>query len=115
MSQSLKTKRARACKSQNGKCYYCQISMWLPNVTDGLFRSRITAKAKYRIRCTAEHLTARSDGGTGASENLVAACRFCNQTRHRRPRPLSSEKFRERVMSRVRAGKWHPTYFHQLY
>ena len=115
MSQSFKNKRVREFKSQNGRCYYLQIPMWLPNVTEHLFRSGITTKAMSRIHCTVEHMTARSDGGSDASENLVAACRFCNQTRHRQARSFNSKDFWERVMSRVRAGKWHPDYFHTLY
>lgn len=115
MSHPLKYKRARAFKSQNGKCFYCQIPMWLTNVTDQFFRSRISAKAMSHIRCTAEHVKALSDGGSDANDNLVAACRFCNETRHRRARPLSSSEFREFVMSRVRRGKWHPAYCHRLY
>lgn len=115
MSQPLSVKRTRAFKHQNGKCYYCQISMWLPKVTDHLIRSEISTKAMSRIRCTVEHVQARSDGGTDANENLVAACHFCNQTRHRRLQPLSSSEFRRYVRSRVGKGRWHPTYFHRLY
>ncbi len=115
MSQSRITKRARAFRSQKGKCFYCDIPMWYASITGHLFRSRISKKAMSRIRCTAEHLQARSDGGSDATENLVAACHFCNQARHRRASPLGSSEFRKLVMSRVRAGKWHPAYFHQLY
>ena len=115
MSQSLKNKRARAFKSQNGKCYYCMIPMWLTEVTDHFFQSRISTKAMSRIRCTAEHVEARCDGGSDAIENLVAACWFCNSTRHRMARPSSSNKYRKHVMSRVKRGKWHPPYIHQLY
>lgn len=115
MSQSLVTKRARAFRSQKGKCFYCGIPMWHPSVTDHLFQSIIAEKAMSRIRCTTEHLQARCDGGSDATENLVAACHFCNQARHRRASPLGPIEFRKLVMKRVRAGKWHPAYFHQIY
>jgi 5-methylcytosine-specific restriction endonuclease McrA len=114
MSHSLKIKRTRAFKSKNGKCFYCQIPMWLTNVTDQFFRSRISAKAMSRIRCTAEHLEARCDGGSDSNESLVAACWFCNLTRHRMARPLSPDKYREQVMSRVQKGRWLPPDYQQF-
>ena len=115
MSQSCVTKRARAFKSQNGKCFYCGIPMWLAGITDHFFRGKISEKAMSRIRCTTEHLQARCDGGSNATENLVAACHFCNQARHRRPNPPESGDFQKLVMSRVRIRKWHPDYYHRLY
>lgn len=115
MSQSITTMRARAFKSQNGRCFYCNIPMWLAGVTDSFFRGQISEKAKRRIQCTTEHLRARCDGGSNAAYNLVAACHFCNQARHRRTNPPDPIEFRKLAMTRVLAGKWHPTDYHQLY
>jgi len=36
-----------------------------------------------RNRRTAEHLEARCEGGADSTDNIVAACRFCNGRRHR--------------------------------
>lgn len=113
MSQSLKSQRAPAFKSQNGKCYYCGIQMWLNDPHDHCLRSGISSKEMPRIRCTVEHLQARTNGGSDAIDNLATACWFYNQARHRRPKPLSSRKFRRLVTSRMLARKWHPAQFHQ--
>ncbi len=113
MSHSLKAKRVRAYNSQNGRCYYCEIQMWLNDPQDHYLRSSVSSAGMVRIRCTAEHVQARSDGGSNAKENIVAACWFCNQARHRRPRPVNSQAFRAFVKSRMRAQKWHPAQFHQ--
>ena len=115
MSQSLVNKRSRAFTSQKGKCFYCDIPMWNAGHIDHDLWSGITKKALSRVRCTVEHLQASCDGGSDAAENLVAACHFCNQARHRRVNPPGPRKFRKIVVSRVRAGKWHPVYYHKLY
>jgi hypothetical protein len=115
MSQSLKKKRARAYESQAGKCYYCGIQMWPKNPQQSRAVSNQSSKYLMRIRCTAEHIQARSDGGSNATENIVAACWFCNQARHRRKKPKSPSVFAEFVRSRVRLGKWHPAQYQELY
>ncbi|MFD2101848.1 HNH endonuclease [Tabrizicola soli] len=48
----------------------------------------------------------RSDGGGNSADNIVAACWYCNNLRHRRKRPLSPEAHRHRVQQRMAAGKW---------
>lgn len=62
------------------------------------------------LECTAEHLVARQDGGRESAENIVAACRWCNLTRHRcRPQKApDAETYRMQVLRKVAAGKWHP-------
>jgi 5-methylcytosine-specific restriction endonuclease McrA len=40
------------------------------------------AKQSKAHRATVEHLIRLADGGTGRMENLVVACRRCNNTRH---------------------------------
>jgi len=114
MSCSLKKKRARAFNSQRGKCYYCGVPMWLNDIGCHPLQSRISAAAVKRLRCTAEHLVARTDGGSDANDNIVAACSFCNQARHRRRKPLNPAGFRVLVKCRMRRGKWHPDEVHQL-
>jgi 5-methylcytosine-specific restriction endonuclease McrA len=34
------------------------------------------------LQSTAEHLTARCDGGTNSRKNIAAACLACNRARH---------------------------------
>jgi len=114
MSKSIKKNRALAFESQDGKCCYCGFPMWIGSPGDYL-PSRFASKpAMNRLRCTAEHKVARVDGGPNSRRNIVAACWFCNQNRHRRPNPLSSEKYAVFVQSRVRAGKWHPPVLHTM-
>ncbi|WP_368040412.1 HNH endonuclease [Ruegeria atlantica] len=61
-----------------------------------------------RLQCTAEHLTARSDGGLDCDSNIVAACLHCNKTRHKAATVLVAMSYRRKVQKRVSFGKWHP-------
>ncbi|WP_411974196.1 HNH endonuclease [Sinorhizobium kummerowiae] len=70
-------------------------------------RFRISARTAWRFRCTAEHLVARCDGGRDVEENVVAACHYCNWTRHRTTRPKDSASYKEHVRSRMKQGRWH--------
>jgi hypothetical protein len=54
------------------------------------------------------------DGGKDTKENLVAACEFCNQTRHKMRTVLSPTAYRQHVRRRIAAGKWHPPECHHL-
>ena len=99
--------RAQAFRNQGGRCYYCDLPMWLrtPPVVP------VSGSSKYfaseALRCTAEHLVARCDGGTDNPENIAAACLLCNRRRHRRKCALSAEGFRQLVQRRMQQGKWH--------
>ena len=48
------------------------------------------------FQCTAEHVVARRDGGI-EHRNIVAACRYCNITRHEADEPLAADLYRETV------------------
>jgi len=63
------------------------------------------------LRSTAEHLVVRCDGGRDERSNIVAACHWCNDRRHRgRPHTApSAETYLHRVACRVAAGRWHPS------
>jgi hypothetical protein len=66
------------------------------------------AKARH-LRCTAEHLTARQDAGKNVPENIVAACCWCNQQRHRSPKAAPDPQTWQRVVqARVASKIWHP-------
>lgn len=101
MSNNLARLRLLAFSAQQGLCYYCGHAMWLPTFT----AEDKTKPARYR--CTAEHLIAVSDGGRTTQGNIVAACLYCNTTRHRAERPLSPLLYRARVLRRLQLGYWH--------
>lgn len=97
MPKQLVRSRQIAFNRQGGKCYYCGVSMW-----------RCGAGQSPPLQCTAEHLKARSEGGSDRPENIVAACAHCNRTRHKRKRPPEPPAYREEVRRRVQRRGWHP-------
>jgi 5-methylcytosine-specific restriction endonuclease McrA len=97
MPTQLQRSRDLAFHRQGGKCFYCDVTMSPPD-----------APRRDRLRCTAEHLQPRSEGGSDAPINIVAACDHCNRTRHRRKRPLGHSEYREAVLRRIARGQWHP-------
>lgn len=93
-------------RAQEGRCYYCDLPMWDPKLdhdVSDLCQSR--AFQKY-LRCTAEHLHPRSEGGANTHDNIVAACWYCNTRRHHRKDPPSPSAHRARVQKRMAQGKW---------
>ena len=98
MSSQLQRSRNRAFQRQGGRCFYCGVIMRRPP----------NAPAGGRLRCTAEHLLPRSEGGSEAFDNIVAACAHCNRTRHLRKRPPGHDDYRQDVLRRVGRGEWHP-------
>ena len=61
--------RLIAYQRQSGRCYYCDLPMWLGKLPGKRHRPA-------SLQCTAEHLVARQDGGDNSARNIVAACRF---------------------------------------
>lgn len=114
MSNNFSKQRLTAFKKQSGRCYYCGSHMWLTNVKKFAFEHNISESEAARFQCTAEHMLARCDGGNNSSENIVAACRFCNNTRHKRKTPLVPNKFKSLIQKRLKKGKWHPHELHHL-
>jgi len=106
--------RNRAFNNQQRRCYYCTALMWLRKPTKFAVQHCIGIGEIARFQCTAEHLVARQTGGTNRSQNIVAACWFCNAMRHRRPTPLDHDDYRVLVRKRVKRLKWHPTKFRHL-
>lgn len=108
---SLINNRKRAYERQGGICYYCALPMWQDNEGEVL-AEYLGLKHRHIpwLRCTAEHLTARIDGGADVSENIAAACHFCNSRRHKR-RPdcaPSADSYRAQVALCMARGHWHP-------
>lgn len=114
MSRSYLKYRARAYHRQSGRCYYCSAKMWLGQPGNFTSQFNISRRDLTRFQCTAEHLTARQDGGIDEQENIVAACRFCNSNRHKMRRPLSAGAYRRRVFDRLKKSKWHPKHLHHV-
>lgn len=107
--------RRQAFKSQSGCCYYCGVCMWLnsPEELPGVSRTAAAAAAA-KLRCTAEHLVAQSEGGHDTLANIAAACAHCNHTRHKRKCPPEPAVYREQVQRRVRRGAWHLPWVFEL-
>ena len=108
MPASRTRSRSAAFSRQSGRCFYCDLPMWLDH-PDG-FRSRypLTLAQARLLRCTAEHLRARQDGGGNATDNIAAACWYCNTRRHRSKKALDPDRHQQRVRARVKQGRWHP-------
>lgn len=105
MTRRLKSIRKTKMREQQGRCHYCGLPMW--DDEQGWFANRSRfRRPPAALRCTAEHLQPRCEGGADVADNIVAACRFCNQARHRPKRPLSPEAHREHVRRRMAQGKW---------
>lgn len=97
-TRKLRHVRLAAFSRQGGRCYYCKAPM------------QPTGSAKPRqlqLECTAEHLIPTSEGGRTDTANIVAACRFCNQTRHKARRPKSAEQYMAHVQRRISLGRWN--------
>lgn len=106
--------RDRMAAAQRHRCYYCQFPMWLDQAEAFAAAYDITLPQANRFRCTAEHLKALGEGGTSCVANIVAACRFCNERRHRRGKRLAPETFMAHVQARVAKHSWHPPDLHRL-
>jgi 5-methylcytosine-specific restriction endonuclease McrA len=98
--------RQLAFDRQHGLCFYCSVRMWNASPAE-LPNPAPSTRAANRLRCTAEHLKARSDGGADVPTNIAAACAHCNGTRHKRRTPPRPEMFAKEVRKRVAARAWH--------
>jgi 5-methylcytosine-specific restriction endonuclease McrA len=103
---TLKHIRRTKMIAQGGRCYYCGLPIWDEAVGAESGASAAEKLAPKSLRCTAEHLHARSEGGGNQAHNIVAACWYCNTRRHRAKRPLAPEAYRLLVQQRMAAGKW---------
>ncbi|AGH49033.1 HNH endonuclease [Sphingomonas sp. MM-1] len=92
---------------QGSVCYYCQQPMWLRDFSVFAKTYGLTLSQARHFQATAEHLLARCDGGTDSSENIVAACLYCNRHRHAAQVALSPALYKKKVGFRLRSGKWH--------
>lgn len=105
---SLISSRHRAFVRQMGCCFYCNTPMWESNPQNFISVFKVTSKQAKLLQCTAEHLIPKSIGGKEDLSNIVAACRFCNSTRHKAKHPLDPERYLHKVKLRVSNGGWLP-------
>jgi hypothetical protein len=109
-AKKIKHLRQQAFTQQRYLCYYCQFPMWEKNQELFALGHGLPARLVKYLQCTAEHLIARQDDGTDTSENIVAACLWCNRLRHlgRSLKAPNPKIYKERVSKLVGQGKWHP-------
>ena len=106
MASSIPNLRLRASVHQGFRCYYCGLPFWIEDPVGFAARYRLTTQQARYLRCTAEHLQARVDGGSNRRDNVVAACTYCNTHRHRRRTPLLPPDYQAHVRRRMRQGRW---------
>jgi hypothetical protein len=83
--------RRAAFIEQDRCCYYCERRMWWSSPGE------LGPRLDLNLKCTAEHLHARCDGGSNSRANIVAACLRCNAGRHAVPQPLDAHSYRTQV------------------
>lgn len=81
--------------------------MWLQDIKGFCTQFSLAKDMALNLKCTAEHLVARTEGGPDTDDNIVAACHFCNQARHRTEPVLSPDQFCVHVRQELQAGRWH--------
>lgn len=104
--------RNKAFRNQAGRCIYCNAPMWQDDPDRFASAHGLSRADAKRFQCTAEHRKPRCDGGSDEIGNIAAACRYCNQGRHRRNAQLSPDEFLAFVRKRLKKGKWHPARHH---
>jgi 5-methylcytosine-specific restriction endonuclease McrA len=112
--KALKNLRRKKMFEQGGRCFYCDLPMWDEAPDLCLPVSCKSGGLPKILQCTAEHLHPRSEGGGNTADNIVAACLYCNNLRHRRKRPMSPEAHRAHVRQRMAAGRWLAAQFGHL-
>lgn len=106
--------RTQAFQAQGGRCFYCHLPMWQAHPEHFAAQHGLTLGQVQALRCTGEHLVAHKDGGGSGAGNIVAACRFCNQARHRRKADLGPDEFALLVGKRMKRQGWHNAGLHRL-
>jgi hypothetical protein len=102
--------RHQAFVKQACLCFYCELPMWETNQEQFLLSHRLPARLAKHLQCTAEHLLAQQDNGCDTSENIVAACLWCNRSRHqgRSLKAPDPHTYKSQVAEFIAKGHWHP-------
>ncbi len=87
--------------------------MWLDDPTAFAHKFKITHKQAKLFQCTAEHLKAKQDGGKDNESNILAACHYCNQNRHKHKSPKDPISYKQYVKNRLEKGKWNLCMMHK--
>lgn len=98
--------RRLAAHRQSQCCFYCGLPMWEQEPTTFARTYRLTDRQARLLKCTAEHLLPRSEGGPDTGSNIVAAHLFCNRQRHVVRNPLSATEYKHVVNARMKCGRW---------
>lgn len=72
-NRSTAERRRHKFEKQAGRCWWCGAAMTLTLRPNGTVPKSFA---------TFEHLVRRADGGAGLANNVVLACRVCNNERH---------------------------------
>ena len=80
--------------------------MWNKSPEELAVRYQVPTSKVKPLKCTAEHLEARQDGGRDSKSNVVAACYFCNSHSHKAKTPKDPSKFREKEQLRMAKSAW---------
>lgn len=113
MAKSIVSARTHAYHAQAGRCIYCGAPMWSQSPEQFAAAHGISLADARRFQLTAEHLTARSEGGSNSRRNIAAACLFCNRKRHQRKAPPAPHAYRALVQERIAQGRWHPSHLYK--
>ncbi len=87
--------------------------MWLHDPQVFAKKYKITTKQVQLFKCTAEHLKAKQEGGKDSESNIVAACHYCNQKRHKYKSPKEPISYKQYVTNRLEKGKWNLCMMHK--
>ena len=107
MPTTLIKSRLKAYNLQQGRCIYCELPMWFEDPQAFTNKYKITTKQAKLFQCTAEHLKAKQVGGKDHESNIVAACHYCNQKRHKCKSPKDPISYKQYVTSRLEKRKWN--------
>ncbi|PKQ82961.1 hypothetical protein AOX56_00110 [Aeromonas sobria] len=81
--------------------------MWEANPAQFSDQYQINKQQVDHFQCTGEHLLAKCDGGPNSASNIVAACKYCNQARHKDKDPLTATQYKKKVKSLAKMGQWY--------
>ena len=103
--------RTRAFFTQQCRCIYCSLPIWEPPYRERFARAfSLPDSVMEHLRCTAEHLVAKQDGGCDSPMNIAAACEWCKKKRHlHRPHDAPDPViYQQEVINAMLAKRWHP-------
>lgn len=107
MRSSISRFRSQAFQRQGGRCYYCRLPMWEGDPAPLMQSLGVSDRQAKALRCTAEHLVPRCEGGRDCASNIVAACFHCNSRRHWRRVARSAAAHLRLVRARMARQRWH--------